>query len=70
MVDDCCCHGECAKTRFLPVTAMTEEAKFLKWLFFRNLAVGSCSTFARVGSMAAPYVVMLVRKSIKFYQFS
>jgi len=25
----------------------------------RNLAVGSCSTFARLGSTAAPYVVML-----------
>ena len=29
-------------------------------MLFRNLALGSCSTLARVGSIAAPYVVMLV----------
>ena len=34
--------------------------------FCRNLAVGSCSTFARLGSIAAPYIVMLVRESFQF----
>ena len=28
---------------------------------FRNLAVGACSTNSRLGTIAAPYIVMLVR---------
>ena len=33
----------------------------LKYLFYRNLGVGSSSAVGRVGSMAAPYLIWLVR---------
>ena len=33
---------------------------------FRNLAVGACSTNARLGTIAAPYIVMLVRNATQF----